>query len=318
MRRRYLLTFFAAAGLAGGLFFGVSCCSARGPVVPYEAVIQPDAPAKFILFGDSRETLGIEFWRPRYDDERLLVIQALAAEDPAFIVNTGDLVSDGSDASKWRRFHEENRPIFSKDIPYYPGLGNHEYIGDNERALANYFGAFPRLKNRKWYEIRFREVLIAILDSNFGNLEPNEIEAQDRWLSDLLAAAERDAGVRHVIVCCHHAPYTNSLVHSDSKKVQEHFVSRLVPKARVFLTGHVHSYERFVKNGVQFVVSGGGGAPLTALDTGEPEHEDRYKGPSYRPFHYCRFTLEDGRLICDVVMLQDDRTWKRVDGFEYP
>jgi hypothetical protein len=37
-----------------------------------------------------------------------------------------------------------------------------------------------------------------------------------------------------------------------------------------------------------------------------------------RPFHYCRFTLREGTLACDVFMLQKDDAWRRVDGFECP
>jgi len=318
MRRRYLFTLLGAAVLGSGGFLGLSCVLSRGNVPSYEVRLAPSANRKFVVFGDSRRTLTAEFWRKQYDAERALVIRALAGEDPAFILNTGDLVSHGADPEDWRVFHSDNRPIFDKKIPYYAGLGNHEYYGDNDRALANYFALFPHLEGRKWYEIRFAPVLLIVLDSNFDELERWEVEAQGKWFVKQLEAAERDASIRHVLLTCHHAPYTNSLIHGDSLPVQEYFVSRKTPKVRAFITGHVHSYERFVRDGVQFVVSGGGGAPLTAVDVEAPEHKDEYKGPAYRSFHYLRFTVNGDRLACDVVMLQDDKSWKRVDGFECP
>ncbi len=307
---------FAAA--AGILAFSLSCCGKAVPVPPYQAEIRPDAPPAFIVFGDTRRRLTLEVFRDRADAERLLVIQALANENPAFVVNTGDLVGRGSKSEEWRTFHEENQPVFLKKIPYYPVLGNHEFYGDDAKALQNYFAAFPGLRGRRWYEIRFRSVLLAALDSNFDEMEESEIASQDRWFEELLAAAEKDASVRHVLVCCHHPPYTNSRVHGDSKPVQEHFVKRLTPKVKAFLSGHVHAYERFPRDGRQFVVTGGGGAPLTTVNVKDPDHEDAFKGPEYRPFHYCRFTLEGEKLRGDVLMLQDDGTWKRVDGFECP
>ncbi len=320
MRRRRVLiaVAVAAAALGAALFAGLSCCGTAGPVPPYSAGIRPDAPDAFVLFGDTRRRLTLEVFRARADDERRLVIQALAAEAPAFVVNTGGLVGRGSKAGEWRAFHEENQPIFSKGIPYFPCLGNHEFYGDDARALRNYFAAFPGLRGRRWYEIRFRSALVAVLDSNFDELEDEEIDAQDRWLSDLLAAAEKDPSVRHGIVVCHHPPYTNSRVHGDSKPAQEHFVKRITPKVKVFVSGHVHSYERFEKDGRQFLVTGGGGAPLTSVDVEKPDHADAFKGPGTRPFHYCRFTLQGPKLVCDVLMLQEDRTWKRADGFECP
>jgi hypothetical protein len=318
MRRRYLLTLLGATLIGAGGFLGLSCVLSQGGLKPYEVRLGETPKRTFVLFGDSRRTLTAEFWRKQYDAERLLVVRALADEDPAFILNTGDLVSHGADADEWKRFAADNEPIFSRKIPYFAGLGNHEYYGDNDRALAHYFALFPHLEGRKWYDIRKPPVLILVLDSNFDELERWEVDAQNQWLSKTLDAAERDPAIRHVILACHHAPYTNSLIHADSRTVQEHFVSRKTPKVKAFVTGHVHSYERFVKGGVQYVVSGGGGAPLTAVEVEAPEHPDEFKGPAYRRFHYLRFTLDGDRLACDVLMLQDDRSWKRVDGFECP
>jgi 3',5'-cyclic AMP phosphodiesterase CpdA len=317
MRRRYLLAFLASGAAAAALFAALSRAESGG-VPSYAADIAPDAPPVFVLYGDSRRTLTREFWRRDYETERLLVVDAIAREAPAFVVNTGDLVADGSSPAEWRRFHRDNTPIWDRRIPYFPGLGNHEYFGDRELGLRNYFAFFPALHGRKWYEIRFRSVLIAMLDSNFGRIERWEVEAQDRWLSDLLAAAEKDASVRHVIVCCHHAPYTNALIHGDDRDVQEHFVKRLTPKVKAFVSGHVHSYERFAKGSVQFVVSGGGGAPTASVEVEAPRHPDAFKGPAYRGFHYLRLALDGEKLSCDVIMLQDDRSWKRVDGFDCP
>ncbi len=313
MRRRLFFAVLAAAILAAGC---VLFWPSDGTVPSYRADLRPGAPPRFLLFGDTREVLSTEFWRSEDETRRLLVMQALAGEDPAFIVNTGDLVGYGAKAESWRKFHERHQPIFSKGIPYFPVLGNHEYYGGNREALGNYFASFPGLGSRKWYEIRFPPALIVVLDSNFSDLEPGEIEEQDQWLTGILDAAEKDTSLRHVIVCCHHPPYTNSRQHGDSKGVQEHFVARKTPKVRAFFTGHVHSYERFVRDGVQYVVSGGGGAPPYNVEAGKRRHKDEYSGP--RSCNYGRFTFAGDRLVCEILMLQDDGTWKRVDGFECP
>ncbi len=302
--------------LLGGATAAASCAAADPlPVPAYQAAVAPDAPRRFILFGDSRRTLSEEFWRGRYDRERLAVIDALAGERPAFIVNTGDLVSAGSDRADWRRFHEENQPIFSRRIPYFPGLGNHEYMWNSKEGLENYFAFFPDLRGRRWYDLRFPPALVLVLDSNFGELEDGEIDAQDRWLSETLATAEKDDAIRNVILACHHAPFTNSVVHGDSRDVQKHFLTRRTPKVHVVFTGHVHTYERFLVDGLQCVVSGGGGAPLTAVDVEKPRHKDLFRAPAYRNVHYGRFTIDGPRLSCDIIMLKDG-AWTRVDGFE--
>ena len=307
-----------ALALLGTTTVAASCaCVDAGPVPSYEASIAPNPPPKFILFGDSRRKLAEEFWRSGYDEGRRAVIGALAAEAPAFIVNTGDLVPAGSDRGEWRSFFDENKPIFSRKIPYFPALGNHEYMWNRREGLANTFAAFPQLKGRMWYDLRFPPVLILLLDSNFSELEPSEIAAQNRWLEETLAAAEKDVGIRHVILTCHHAPYTNAVSHGDSRDVQNHFLKRLTPKVHIVLTGHVHSYERFLIDGVQYVVSGGGGAPLFQINVEHPRHKGDLcpLGDAYRPAHYCRFEIDGPRLRCEVRMLQNG-AWKTADRFE--
>jgi predicted phosphohydrolase len=293
-------------------------CAVEPPLPAAPGTTRPDAPPCFIFVGDTQKTMTLEFWRPHFDEERRAVIRAILAEAPAFVVNSGDVVCHGGRRADWMRFCDENELLFSGAVAYFPALGNHDYYGGAGTALQYRAEVFPHVGTRRWYDVRFGALRIGILDSNFDELSAEQIREQDRWLAELLRTAEADAAVRHVILVCHHPPYTNARGLSESREVQEHFVSRLTPKVRVFFSGHVHNYERFEKNGVQFLVSGGGGGPTRDLETEKPRHADRYTGPRERPFHYCRFALRDAALACDVFMLQQDDAWRRVDGFECP
>jgi hypothetical protein len=57
-----------------------------------------------------------------------------------------------------------------------------------------------------------------------------------------------------------------------------------------FISGHAHTYERFLKNEKMFIISGGGGGPRVTLNTGLECHTDLYKGKSPRPFNYLLLT----------------------------
>ncbi len=301
--------------LAVLLAFLAACTAAPLPSAPgdFDATL----PSRFILLGDTQKTMTLEFWRPHFDEERREVIRAVAEEHPAFVVNAGDVVCHGGHESDWRRFCDENRPIFERGIAYFPALGNHDFFGGARTALTLRAEVFPHVGARRWYEVRSGSVRIVVLDSNFDELRADEIAEQDRWLEEALRVAETDPSTRHVILVCHHPPYTNAVGLSESEDVQRHFVARLTPKVRVFFSGHVHNYERFEKQGVQFLVSGGGGGPTREVNFEAPRHADRYTGPRDRPFHFCRFTDAAGTLRCDMMMLQKDDSWKRVDGFEF-
>jgi hypothetical protein len=295
----------------------LAACAADPPLRTAPGTMRPNAPGSFILVGDTQKTMTLEFWRPHYDAERLAVIREILAREPAFVVNCGDVVCHGGRRTDWQRFCEENVPLFSNPIAYFPALGNHDYYGGPD-AFRYRAEVFPHVGMRRWYEVRYQSLVIAILDSNFDELGAEQIRSQDEWLEKLLKSAEADASIGHVVLVCHHPPYTNAKGLSESRDAQEHFVSRITPKVRVFASGHVHSYERFEKRGVQFLVSGGGGGPTRDLEMEHPRHQDLYTGSRERPFHYCLFTFNERSLNCGVFMLQKDDSWKQVDGFECP
>jgi hypothetical protein len=163
-----------ALTLVAGTIVAASCATELdlGPIPSYEAALPEGAARPFIVYGDSRRRLTSEFWRGDNNAGRQAIVQALADERPAFIFNTGDLVMAGSERAEWRWFHEQNRPIFERQIPYFAGLGNHEYMWKSRQGMENFFAYFPQLKGRLWYEIRYPPALCLVLDSKTTRSRP--------------------------------------------------------------------------------------------------------------------------------------------------
>ncbi|HKV38254.1 MAG TPA: metallophosphoesterase [Blastocatellia bacterium] len=295
-----------------------------GPIAP---VYSGDLSSRqgihsFIFVGDTQRTSVWELaiGREQNDAARQAVLDKIAGEAPAFLVILGDLVFQGDDPAHWDRFDEFTSKIREAGIPVFPLLGNHEYFGNHEKAFDLFFSRFPHLSRQFWYTIQFSSVAIILLDSNLGEMSQNMVGQQDDWYRKKLVEYENDPAVKVVIVCCHHAPFTNSTVVSDDAAVQTHFVGpfKNTPKARLFITGHCHSYERFVQFGKQFVVSGGGGGPRQPLivDKKRRRHEDMYNGGAIREFHFCKVTLEQGRPRLEMWRLDKElRNWSMGDQF---
>jgi hypothetical protein len=323
MRRRLATGSALSAGLAFCVLLGMSSERVAPPARPY-AVPLPSRiglPATVVLYGDSRPASTLELWR---DDPgtsiREVVLRAIAAERPVAVLHSGDLVFYGDSAYDWSRLDRELDVLREKSIPFLPALGNHEVTGRLPRALANYFARFTLLDGR-WYEQRIGPVAFLVTDTNFGSLSTDERRRQEGWFLERLAATDRDESVRLVVVIGHHPAYTNALSHGPDEQVRRRFVQPALrhAKARFFLAGHVHAYERFVIDGRTFVTSGGGGAPLMSVRTGpDAAIPDAYAGARERSFHYLRATIESDRLRIDVVMLDRDAgTWSVVDGFSF-
>ncbi len=210
-------------------------------------------PVRFIVYGDNR-TDG--------DTHRRLV-RAIAGEAPDFALNTGDLVGS-SDESEWASFFTLEYP-FLLQTALYPAMGNHEATyGDEKGRLTELFplGAPDRFEGRV-YGVDYGDVHVAVLDSN------GDLGDQAGWLDSDLAAAEA-RGATHLFIMMHWGPYSSgtSIGHGSNDDAQDHVVP-IARKHRVdaIFAGHDHFYEHGVDDGLNYFVTGGGGAPLHEAGT---------------------------------------------------
>ena len=276
-------------------------------------------PFTFVGYGDMRFTDPADT-RHSNATVRRAEIAHIALEKPAFVVISGDLVLTGADAQDWKVFDVETAPLRRAEIELLPALGNHDVRGPEDRALENYFQRFPRLGGRRWYSARAGNVLIFVLDSNSRDGPGSQ---QWQWLEQRLETLPPD--VDFVLVTLHHPPLTHShdkmVGGGHSERPQEEQLAALLEKyqqsmrARIIvLAGHVHNYERYERNGVTYLVSGGGGAtPYMVRRSGSDFY--RAPGPTY---HICNFTVDRGELQFQMLKLKLNGTeakWTERDSF---
>jgi Icc-related predicted phosphoesterase len=269
-----------------------------------------------IFIGDLQRT---GFWervllREQNDNERQAVIQAVSSENPAFLVILGDLVSTGGKKSAWDYFDACTQPLRQRRIPLIAVPGNHDYFGGTKNAMDHFCSHFPRLEGPTWTSARLKGLAFILLNSNYDRMSQVEIDSQEIWYSRMLDEFQNDSTISIIVVGCHHPPFTNSTIVSESKDVQSRFVPAFVntPKAKLFISGHCHSYERFIEYGKTFVVSGGAGGPRqkVIVNPKKQRHPDLYDGPAIRPFYYCKMLMEKDRIVVQMIKLDESSsTW---------
>jgi hypothetical protein len=279
------------------------------PFAPESVGVQSGS---FAVVGDLQPTSSLEIWRESNPRERRAILREVAEENPDFVAFLGDLVFCGSSASAWDEFDRLCAPLRSAGIAAYPVLGNHEYWLTRRPALSNFFGRFPHLRRRHWYALVYGDVGIAFLDSNVHWLPGAAWRDQLDWYRRLLARWDADETIRGVLVLLHHPPFTNSRVTSDTLHVQRDFVPAFTGSAKTLamIAGHVHNYERFLRDGKTFLVAGGGGGPRAALFEGARRRhaDDLFPGGRIRAFHYLRFRPTESALVVEVRGLEKDGT----------
>jgi len=140
-------------------------------------------------------------------------------------------------------------------VPTFPALGNHD---DNN--MTNWLRFFALPNNERWYTFRYGNSAFHCLDV-YSTYTPGS--AQYDWLVSELQADSADPTIRHIFVFFHDPPYTTNTGHSSNTTVRQ-YLCPLFEQYHVAITfqGHVHCYEHALVNGVHYIVTGGGGAPL--------------------------------------------------------
>jgi len=278
---------------------------------------------RFAILGDIQRTSHLEFWRESNTEETRRLVVEIAARRPDFVVGLGDFVFRGTSGRDWARVDALLAPIRDSDIPILPILGNHEYWLSSRIALRNFFESFPALAGRHWHADTYGALGLLFLDSNERELGGDAWREQEAWLGETLARFDEDASVVGILAFSHHPPYTNSTVSGDALQVQRAFVPPFAaaPKTLAMVSGHVHSFERFVRADRTYLVAGGGGGPRVRLARGASARhgDDLCEGPAVRPFHFLVCTPAGTGVEVEVVSLEKNaRAFGTIARFNLP
>ncbi|MBN2724202.1 MAG: metallophosphoesterase [Deltaproteobacteria bacterium] len=214
-----------------------------------------DEPFTFLVYGDNRYGHRVH----------QTIVNMMALEKASFYINTGDLVDDGLVRKNWWRFFRiEN--ILMKNIPLYPAVGNHENcFGVGERLWRRYF-ALPLNgpQKEKAYFMDWGNSRFIFLNTNESLLGSTQI----KWFRDTLKETALNKTVRHIFVIVHQSPYTSGPHGPNTDLIDSGAVSDMRKfGVTMIFAGHDHIYERGRVDGLNYVISGGGGAPIYYIRT---------------------------------------------------
>ena len=209
------------------------------------------ASFEFLVYGDTRS---------RHEVHQK-VVDRMVKFDPDFVLHTGDLVANGTETAQWPTFFSIEKALLAKTA-FFPTLGNHD------RGAAQYYGF---LQAKPYYSFDWGEVHVAAINTDIGNVKGDKDqfwEEQTRWLETDLRENGR-AALKFVVF--HHPPFSAVRRRGTNERTLQ--LTPLFEKYGVtaVFNGHDHNYQHFLRNGVHYVTTGGGGAPLYAVDAPPPE-----------------------------------------------
>ena len=285
-------------------------------------------PLRIIVYGDMRFTGA-----PQKSDDnptnpkvRRWLVDKIAAERPDAVLLSGDVPWRGGEASDYQAYLSETKIWRDERLRVYPALGNHEFSGGGEQqCLENWWNTFPELRGRRWYSVQLGSSIYVInLDSDSSLLPESE---QIGWLQDQLA--HLPPAVRFVFFNLHHPPVVDVQPGGDAshngrpnEKALAEFLAQAPQKSRVSFVvaaGHVHNYERFLQDGIVYLVSGGGGAKPYVIVRSP---QDLYQDNNFPNYHYVKMVESGDKLLATMIRVADPNSsapaWEEKDHFEIP
>ncbi len=288
----------------------------------------------FIAYGDNRYANSSPTFNGDHRDVACLGIlgdaRPAGAALPKFVLHVGDFVYDGGHADEWiPHFFRPAGALVSR-MPLFPCVGNHETRADSSASkFVDLFNVPQNATNpdhkERYYWFNYGDCYFVVLDTNLPFGEGSD---QYNWLIGEQGCLTRTdfRNARWLFVVLHCPPYTDGRTVNrppgvgrahewndtqDVRPVRETlapiFESSTSPrvhrKADVVFSGHNHFYERSVYNGVHYIVTGGGGAPLHDPWPDEPpEHMDNdNRQIAVMCRHYCRVDVPSvGPLLLGV------------------
>ena len=283
------------------LLVGLSCssgCAERGTYTSSQAltdaaVTTASAPAPtkmpvtFAVIGD----YGVN------DRHERAVASLVASWNPAFVITTGDNYCSEAGGAGTGKYDDSTGAYYGrwlKDISttgfrmpvgqaqvnaFFPSLGNHDYTdAHGPESYLKYFalpgaGFSNTSGNERYYDYVQGPIHFFVLNSNAQEPDgTSSMSRQGQWLQRQLAASTSPWNV----VYEHHPPYSSDNRHGPSRDMQWPFAAW---GADVVISGHVHTYERIMRDGIVYFINGmGGQEPLYAFAALDPGSAARYSG----------------------------------------
>lgn len=232
---------------------------------------------KIIIYGDVRSSYKMHNH----------IANMIKKEKADMVLFTGDIASNSHNFLHYLIFSIIENKIW-KNCEYYPVRGNHE-------AEIHHYKIFLNLPGGKTYysfdRMGMHFIVLDVIDESIHS----ELIS---WLKDDLEKNKE----KNISIGLHYPLFTSGKYHPYNAP----YLLELFEKYNVLFvfSAHVHSYERSLYKGTNYIVTAGGGAPLY------PETiENKYKICRVNDHHYCIMTRNNNEYTIKVI----DKNGNQID-----
>lgn len=239
----------------------------------------PDANAtrkiSFLAFGDSGGGGGDQY----------ALLDQMSNVPYDLIIHTGDIAYDQGTITQFEDTVFSVYGELFRHIAFFPSAGNHEYDTMQGAPFREVFN-LPGTSGEKWYSYDYGPIHFAALDTEA------DYATQAKWLDEDLAASKAAWKIVYL-----HKPLYSSGEHGSDLALRK-LIAPIAEKRGValVLAGHDHDYERMTpQNGVEYVVTGGGGKGT------RPVGKSEFTAFSADVIHFVYVEIEGDKLTLHAI-----------------
>ena len=216
------------------------------PIGRFVTAPPPRESVSFLVLADTQ-------WQWEGVNRLEAINDAIAADGTPFdfILHGGDLVESPSSPywDHWFQAFDDMLLLTS----FLPVLGNHE---ESHRSYYENFVLPPGggRKDERWWALHWGDVVVVGLDT--VDLRVSDYYAEQEWAREHLSGPEP-----HKFVIFHYPVFSSDAYHGDGYSYDVIFHPIFVETGvDIVFNGHAHNYERIERDGITYLVIGGGGA----------------------------------------------------------
>lgn len=239
------------------LLFSTSCNKI------YEVPAEQDETWSFVVFSDVQHGYGILNSLVKNIDNLNPV------PDAAFCC--GDIMMNSGNEAEWVSFNNSIAPLRQK-MPLFIARGNHER---NDHASEIMFHLYSGNKSDSFYFTHYEgNTFFIVLDTYEKGFEGAISGDQLAWLENELDSASSVPSVTNIFVVMHQPLYPQGK-HSgedlyNADQIHQLFLNH--NKIRAVFSGHDHIFNKYIKDGMLYITTGGGGGSLNKGYGGDYHH----------------------------------------------
>ena len=249
----------------------------------------------FAVFGDSRP--GRDFKQPPVFST---IIDSMKELPLDAVFHTGDVIYGKTEdpANIGRQYDSFFKIVKNLKPPIHVAAGNHDIWSEASAAI------FRKQFGYLYTSVTLGENRFILLNSELPLNECRIDGEQLAWLEKELRRSQRES--RNIFIILHRPMFpTNRYVGKSMDKFPDERdrLHSLFKKygVRFVFSGHEHIYNRTEKDGIAYIVTGGGGAELYA---------DEDKGGVH---HFLLFTVKGKEIHFELRIIHKDGTIERKD-----